>query len=139
MNSINLVGRVAQDLELKKTSSGISVCAFTVAVDRPKVKDVTDFINCVAWRQSAEYLCNYGVKGTRVAITGTLQSRKYEDKEGHKRTVFEVVADGINLILPPKGEVANKQPTQTQKAPQNENLGANMEFEEISDSDELPF
>lgn len=138
MNSINLVGRVAQDLELKTTQSGISVCSFTVAVDRPKVKDVTDFINCVAWRQSAEYLCKYGVKGSMVAISGSLQARKYEDKNGNKRTAFEVVADSLNLILPPKNESANKQPAQTQKAHTNANLGANMEFEEVTDS-ELPF
>lgn len=138
MNSINLVGRVAQDLELKTTQSGISVCSFTVAVDRPKVKDVTDFINCVAWRQSAEYLCKYGVKGSMVAISGSLQARKYEDKNGNKRTAFEVVADSLNLILSPKNESANKQSTQTQKASTNENFGANMEFEEVTDS-ELPF
>ena len=138
MNSINLLGRIAQDLELKKTQSDISVCTFTVAVDRPRVKDVTDFINCVAWRQSAEYLCKYGVKGTMVAISGTLQTRKYEDKNGNKRTAFEVVADSLKLILPPKNEFSNKQPTQTQKTSTNENFGANMEFEEVTD-EELPF
>ena len=138
MNSINLLGRIAQDLELKKTQNDISVCAFTVAVDRPRVKDVTDFINCVAWRQSAEYLCKYGVKGTMVAISGTLQARKYEDKNGNKRTAFEVVADSLKLILPPKSDSTVKMPTQTQKTSTNENLGANMEFEEVTDG-ELPF
>ena len=58
MNSINLVGRLTADPELKTTQSGISVCTFSLAVNRPRVKDTTDFINCVAWRQSAEYLCN---------------------------------------------------------------------------------
>lgn len=139
MNSINLVGRIAQDLELKKTQSDISVCAFTLAVNRPKVKDVTDFINCVAWRQSAEYLCKYGVKGSMVAISGTLQTRKYEDKNGNKRTAFEVVADSLNLVLPSKNESVTKMPTQTQKPATSESFGANMEFEEITDSDELPF
>lgn len=138
MNSINLVGRVAQDLELKKTSSGISVCAFTLAVDRPKVKDVTDFINCVAWRQSAEYLCNYGIKGSMVAISGSLQARKYEDKNGNKRTAFEVVADSLNLIQTAKKEFANKDTNKNTKTTTNENLGANVEFEEVTDS-ELPF
>ena len=134
MNSINLVGRVAQDLELKKTQSDISVCTFTLAVNRPKVKDVTDFINCVAWRQSAEYLGKYGIKGSMVALSGTLQARKYEDKEGHKRTAFEVVADSLNLILPPKNESITKMPTQTQKPVASENI----EFEEVTD-EELPF
>lgn len=134
MNSINLVGRVAQDLELKKTQSDIPVCTFTLAVNRPKVKDVTDFINCVAWRQSAEYLCKYGIKGSMVALSGTLQARKYEDKEGHKRTAFEVVADSLNLILPPKNESITKMSTQTQKPVASENI----EFEEVTD-EELPF
>ena len=138
MNSINLVGRVAQDLELKKTQSDISVCTFTLAVNRPKVKDVTDFINCVAWRQSAEYLCKYGVKGSMVAISGTLQTRKYEDKNGNKRTAFEVVADSLNLVLLPKNEFANKDVNKTSKPATTENFGANMEFEEVEDS-ELPF
>jgi single-strand DNA-binding protein len=138
MNSINIVGRVAQDLELKKTQNDVSVCTFSVAVSRPKVKDVTDFINCVAWRQSAEYLCKYGIKGSMVAISGSLQTRKYEDKDGKKRTVFEVVADSLNLILPPKGEFAGKIPNQSKETSTNENLGANMEFEEVTDS-ELPF
>lgn len=138
MNSINLVGRVAQDLELKKTQSDISVCTFTLAVNRHKVKDVTDFINCVAWRQSAEYLCKYGIKGSMVALSGTLQARKYEDKEGHKRTAFEVVADSLNLILPHKNESITKMPTQTQLSPTSGNIGANVEFEEVTD-EELPF
>lgn len=138
MNSINLVGRVAQELELKKTQSDISVCAFTLAVNRPKVKDVTDFINCVAWRQSAEYLCKYGVKGSMVAISGTLQTRKYEDKNGNKRTAFEVVADSLNLVLSPKNEFTNKDVNKNSKPATNESFGANMEFEEVTDS-ELPF
>lgn len=138
MNSINLVGRVAQELELKKTQSDISVCAFTLAVNRPKVKDVTDFINCVAWRQSAEYLCKYGVKGSMVAISGTLQTRKYEDKNGNKRTAFEVVADSLNLVLTSRNEIANKDANKNSKPATNENFGANMEFEEVTD-EELPF
>ena len=138
MNSINLVGRVAQDLELKKTQNDISVCAFTLAVSRPKVKDVTDFINCVAWRQSAEYLCKYGVKGSMVAISGTLQTRKYEDKNGNKRTAFEVVADSLNLVLAAKSEFVNKDVNKNSKPATTEGFGANIEFEEVTDS-ELPF
>ena len=85
MNSINLVGRLTADPELKTTQSGISVCTFSLAVNRPRVKDTTDFINCVAWRQSAEYLCNYGRKGNLVAVSGVLTSRKYDDSNGNHR------------------------------------------------------
>lgn len=97
MNSINLVGRLTADPELKTTNSGKSVCSFTLAVSRPRVKDTTDFINVVAWNQSAEYLANYGHKGSLVAVTGVLTSRKYDDKDGNHRTAFEVVCDSVSL------------------------------------------
>lgn len=97
MNSINLVGRLTADPELKTTNSGKSVCSFTLAVSRPRVKDTTDFINLVAWNQSAEYLTNYGRKGNLVAVTGILTSRKYDDKDGNHRTAFEVVCDLVSL------------------------------------------
>ena len=68
-----------------------------IAVDRPHKKDVADFINVVVWRQSAEYLCKYGRRGNMVAVSGCLTTRNYEDKQGNKRTVFEVVADSVKL------------------------------------------
>ena len=98
MNSCNFTGRLTSDPELKTTSSGLSVCSFTLAVKRPHIKDTTDFINFVAWRQSAEYLSKYGHKGAMVEVSGTLTSRKFEDKSGNNRVAFEVVADALSLI-----------------------------------------
>ena len=98
MNSICLVGRIGHDLELKQTPNGVPVCSFTLAVKRPKVKDVVDWIPCTAWRQAAEYICKYGKKGNTVAVTGALTTRPYEDKNGQKRTAFEVLVDAINLL-----------------------------------------
>lgn len=93
MNSINLIGRLTADVELKTTQSGISVCSFSIAVDRPNVKDTTDFINCVAWRSTAEFISKYFRKGNRIAVTGILTSRTYQDQNGKNRTAFEVVID----------------------------------------------
>jgi len=127
MNSVNIVGRITDDPVKRVTTSGITVCQFTLAVDRPRVKDTTDFISCVAWRQSAEFLCNYGHKGDRVGISGVLTQRSFEDKNGNKRYVHEVVADNLELL-------ANK--GEAKPAP---SLNANAEeFEEVTD-DDLPF
>lgn len=80
MNSICLTGRLTDDVELKQTPSGVSVCSFTLAVKRPNVKDTTDFINCVAWRGTAEFISRYFGKGNKIEVNGVLTSRKYEDK-----------------------------------------------------------
>ena len=101
MNSVVLIGRLTRDPELRKTQSGQSVCTFTVAVDRIPGKDGTegaDFPSCVAWGKTAEILTTYAAKGSQIAIRGRLQTRSYEDKEGRKVYVTEVVADQIQLL-----------------------------------------
>ena len=91
MNVVCLLGRLTATPELKTTQSGVSVTSFSVAVDRtyqPKgAERQTDFINCVAWRNTAEFLCRYFQKGQRIALQGSLQSRSYTDKNGNNRTV----------------------------------------------------
>lgn len=130
MNSCNFVGRLTNDIELKKTSSDLSVCTFTIAVNRPRVKDTTDFINCVAWRGSAEYLTKYAHKGSLVAVSGTLTSRNYEDKQGNKRTAFEVVADNVILCESKPKEAA---------ARFAEYSNQNADFEVVEEDGDLPF
>ena len=98
MNNISLVGRLTADPELKQTQSGISVTSFSIAVDRPGSQDTTDFIPVVAWRQTAEFVCKYFRKGQRIGLTGKLTSRKYEDRDGNKRTAYEVVADRVEFV-----------------------------------------
>ena len=122
MNTVSITGRLAADPELKKTQNGTSVCSFRLAVRRPRVKDVTDWLDCVAWRQSAEYLKQYGSKGSMVAVSGQLTSRNYETKDGSKRTAIEVVCDNVELI----GDNKSEKPV-------------NVEFEDIDDTGELPF
>lgn len=98
MNNVNLVGRLTADPELRRTGDGTAVCSYSLAVKRPRVKDTTDFIECVTWRQGAEYLCQYGHKGDAVAVCGSLQGREWTDKQGGKRRVWEVVTDSVELL-----------------------------------------
>ncbi len=97
LNSVILMGRLTADPELKTTASNLSVLSFSVAVDRnyqAQGQDrQADFINCVAWRQNADFISRYFRKGQMIAIQGSLQSRSYEDRNGNKRTAFEVVVD----------------------------------------------
>lgn len=99
MNTICLMGRLTADPELKTTQNGISVTSFMLAVDRaytPKDQErQTDFIPCVAWRGTAEFVGKYFRKGQRIALNGSLQSSKYTDKDGNNRTSFKVVADNV--------------------------------------------
>ena len=139
MNSFNCVGRLTADPELKATQSGISVCSFSLAVNRPKVKDTTDFLNFVAWRQSAEYLCKYARKGNRIAVSGCLTSRKYDDKDGKHRVAFEIVCDTLSVL-----ENANSNAdTQTNVQAQNVGFAPSQSvtggFEQLGNDDDLPF
>ena len=102
MNKVILVGRLVKDPEVKTTQSQIAFCGFTIAVDR-KFKTASgerqaDFISCVAWRQQAEFLGKYFQKGSRVAVVGNLQSRTYDDANGKKVYVTEVVVDEIEFV-----------------------------------------
>lgn len=97
LNRIILMGRLVADPELKSTQSGVSVAIFRIAVERnytPQGQErQADFISCVAWRQTAEFISKYFAKGRMIALEGSLQSRNYEDKQGQKRTAYEVIVD----------------------------------------------
>lgn len=114
MNSVNLVGRLCADPELRRTNDGTAVCSYSLAVKRPMVKDATDFPECVSWRQGAEYLCQYAHKGDTVAVSGTLQSRKWTDKDGKNRTSWEVVTTSVELLSSKRSSEGNNQPAQNQ-------------------------
>ena len=98
LNRVILMGRLVADPELRQTPNGISVATFCVAVDRNyqsknSSEKQTDFINCVAWRQTGEFISRYFAKGRMIAVEGSLQTRRYEDKTGAKRTAYEVIVD----------------------------------------------
>ena len=93
MNYIAIHGKLTADPELKTVGSGVECCSFTVAVNRPTGKDkerVADFIPCTAWRQSAAFVAKYFHKGDGIIVEGSLQSRKYQDKEGNNRIGYDV-------------------------------------------------
>ncbi|MBQ1545580.1 MAG: single-stranded DNA-binding protein [Clostridia bacterium] len=101
LNCAVIMGRLTADPELRTTTSGVSVTSFTVAVDRNYQKAgterQTDFINVVAWRQTAEFVSRYFHKGSMIAVQGSIQTRNYEDRNGNKRTAVEIVADNVSF------------------------------------------
>lgn len=99
LNTIIIMGRICADPELRTTQSGTSVTSFTVAVDRAYSKEEkkADFIPVVAWRSTADFVTKYFGKGSMIAVKGSLQTRNYEDKNGNKRTAFEVIADEVSF------------------------------------------
>ena len=100
LNVVVLSGRLTQDPELKTTANGISVCSFSIAVERrfkSGEERQSDFINIVTWRSSAEFVSKYFKKGQMIAVRGSIQTRTYQDKDGNNRTAFEVVADDVQF------------------------------------------
>ena len=100
LNHIVIMGRLTRDPELRRTGSGVAVTSFTVAVDRDFGKTEsgereTDFIDCVAWRQTGEFVSKYFTKGSMIVVSGRLQIRSWTDKDGNKRRTAEVVADNV--------------------------------------------
>ena len=127
MNKICLIGNICNNLDIKKTQSGKSVCSFNLAVRRPFAKDVTDFISVVVWNKQAEILAKYCGKGSKVGVMGALTSRKYQDKEGNDRTVFEVSSEEVEFL-----DAKTKQESAKE-------VSVDSEAFVPVDSDELPF
>lgn len=100
-NKATIAGRLTADPELKQTTSGISACTFIIAVNRRYSKDgqqEADFITCQAWRQTAEFICNYFKKGASICISGAIQTRSWTDNNGQKRYATDVVADEAYFV-----------------------------------------
>lgn len=132
INTVVLMGRITQDLELKQTPNGISVLAFTMAVDRNSKDKQTDFINCVAWRQTAEFIAKYFGKGRMIAVEGQLRTRTYDDKNGVKHYVTEVYVDNASFT----GEAKSTEPAHNNPA----DIGNPDDYEDVlSDDGTVPF
>ena len=164
MNKVELVGRLTKDPEIKLTTNQTQFCNFTVAVDR-RFKDQNgqrqaDFINCVAWRQTAVFIQKYFRKGNRIGLVGSIQTRSYDDQSGQKKFITEVVIDEAEFVESagaPAGDVyrpepASPVPTQSFNPPSAESVAAsaptapNMQIDapvsggfEEGQSGELPF
>lgn len=146
INNVVLMGRLVATPELRSTGTGISVASFTLAVERAYAKAgeqrQADFIDCIAWRSTAEFITRYFQKGSMIAITGNIQTRNYEDKNGNKRKAVEVVVDNASFC----GSKAESGTTGGYSAPAapaapapSFTSGSESDFEEISEDDDLPF
>jgi single-strand DNA-binding protein len=147
LNKALIMGRLTRDPELKSTASGISVCSFSVAIDRRYVKPgeerQADFINCVAWRQQAEFISKYFSKGRMINVVGTIQTRRYTDKDGNARTATEVVADEVNFCGDKRGDSdtsgSYNAPSAAAPAPSATPAPHDDDFVAVEIDDDLPF
>lgn len=104
LNKAILMGRLVADPELRKTPNGVSVTSFRIAVNRTYDREQTDWIDIVAWRQTADFVCKYFQKGNAIIVEGSIQTRNYEDKNGNKRTAVEVLADHVHFAESKNGQ-----------------------------------
>ena len=150
LNHIVLMGRLTRDPELRKTQSGISVASFSLAVDRDfgsreNGEKQTDFIDIVAWRSTAEFVSRYFTKGRMAVVSGRLQIRDWQDKEGNKRRSAEVVADNVYFGDSKRSSEGGYASDGGYSAPSYGNSGYSKapsiepEFSELEDDGELPF
>lgn len=152
MNKVVLLGRLAADPELRQTPNGHTVTSFTIAVDRQYSKGAdrqTDWIDIVAWRNTAEFVCKYFQKGSPIIVEGSIQTRTYDDKNGQKRKAVEIQADNVEFVPRPKDtsagapsfrapERAEFAPPVPDPAPVAYSAGEADDFTVVDDED-LPF
>lgn len=147
INNVVLMGRLVADPELRTTTTGKSVVSFRIAVDRgytkPGEEKQADFISIVAWERTAEFVSRFFTKGSMIALTGSIQTRTYEDKTGAKRTAFEVLAREVSFTGS-RSETGSTAPAYPQAAAASApapsfQTAAAGDFEEISDEEDLPF
>lgn len=150
LNVAVLMGRLVADPELRHTPNDVSVTSFTIAVDRSYVKAgadrQADFVDIVAWRSTADFVCKYFRKGQLVAVQGSIQTRTYTDKDGNKRKAFEVVADNVHFAESKRdsaGAQGSNYHSKTDTVPEQPApayaSGDTGDFEEIPSDDDLPF
>lgn len=148
LNKVVLCGRLTADPELKQTTSGISVVSFTLAVNRrfqsksgegASAQPTADFISVVAWRSTAEFISRYFRKGSALCLTGSIQTRSWQDQQGQKRYTTEVVADEA-MFVDSKGENGTPVNGEGFNVPSfSSNPSAAPKFEELKTDDDLPF
>ena len=151
LNKVVLAGRITSDPELKQTPNGVSVLSFRLAINRrtssrngEQSEPQTDFISMVAWRQTAEFISKYFRKGSAICVTGSIQTRSWQDQQGQRRTTTEVVVDDA-MFVDSRSESGNAQggsyvPDAYNATPAySSNAGAAPNFEELNTDDDLPF
>lgn len=148
MNNTQLIGRLTKDVDLKYTPNGVAVANFTLAINRPfknqNGENEADFINIVVWKKAAENVAQYMRKGSKVAVSGRLQSRTYEDKDGKTIFVTEVVSNGVEFLDTKNGNNnqnqgnQNQQNNSQQSSPFTSNSDSGNGIPDITDN-QLPF
>ena len=151
LNVVAIMGRLVADPELRTTPAGVNVCQFRIACDRNFARQgeqrQADFVDIVAWRAQADFVCKYFSKGSLIVINGRIQTRNYQDKNGNNRTAFAVVAENINFGGS-KGTSSAKVDDGGEAAPRSDawpkadppaNYGGVDDFAVIDDNDDLPF
>jgi len=142
MNKAILIGNLAADPESRTTASGVAVCTFRLAVQRRFANQQgvreADFLNIVAWRQTAELCARYLSKGRKVAVEGSIQTRSYDAQDGSKRYVTEIVADNVEFLGSPQGERSSHAENTPPPPPEPMGFAGGDGFTDIDD-DELPF
>ena len=152
LNKVVLAGRLTGDPELKQTTSGVSVTNFSIAINRrfssrggENAEQQTDFINVVAWRQTAEFITKFFRKGSAICLTGSIQTRAWQDAQGQKRYATEVVVDEAMFVdsraesTAQQGGVANIPDAYAQTTSFSSNASQTTNFEELNTDDDLPF
>lgn len=143
INAVVLMGRLVRDPEIRTTTSGKSVCSFSLAVERDFQREErqADFFDCTAWGNTADFIEKYFHKGRMIALQGRLQSRTCKDREGNNRKVVEVVADKVSFTGEKAESTAGKEaPKETKEPPAAYESGNLSEgFEALSDDEDLPF
>lgn len=146
LNVVALVGRLTSDPELRHTPNSIPVTSFNIAVGRSFVRSgeerQTDFIDVVAWRSTAEFVCKYFKKGQLIAVEGSIQTRTYQDRDGNKRKAFEVVANNVHFTESKKeaaDSVGQIEDSKTESQTVAYTSGSDSDFQEIQSDEDLPF
>lgn len=141
LNKTILGGHLTTDPELKQTPSGVSVTTFSIAVNRRGNKNEVDFINCVAWRQTAEFVCKYFKRGSAICVMGSIRTRSWQDNNGNKRNTTEVIVDEALFVdSKSEGNTDAFSTTSTTNTPQSVNIvPSEVKWDEASDDTELPF
>ena len=141
LNVVAIMGRLAADPQMRQTQAGKSVCSFRIACDRGR-KDAngqnqTYWLDVVAWDKTADFVSRHFSKGSMIAVTGRLQSRNYQDKNGNNRTAIEIVANQVSFCGEKKQETKPFPPANENAL--NFSQGGNDDFAPVEDADDLPF
>ncbi len=139
MNKVFLIGNLTRDPELTKTPSDVSVCHFSIAVSRNYTdangERQTDFFNCTAWRGQAETIARYTKKGNKVAVSGSVQLRNYEDNQGVKRTAVDIIVQDVEFLTPKTSDGFDDMDAPAPKAPAKKKPVLQM----LEDDNDVPF